>query len=440
LATSKFDPEKLVTWNANDGENIKHYLQCWLDALKPTDAGLSITLPFLVDVCNKILTHYIKLQGVINESDRKEFIRRAVITLKKSGSNDIKVFRKALADLIWEYSQVSKQLYYVLFPLHVASHSQSLKYIKVLGVRFLLVDWLYIHSRFKIDDFLTQAENHLAFVMSRSSNDYETFLQLEFVPLITPVYGRTEREAVDKASRAFDLLRSLLNLYNTFGTVRRHYGPAQQPLGNILAPSAFAVFGQDKSFSGSPYYNTLIYPRYPSADALTIDQVEQARKLSNRLGMPNDERSTLYILLDALEKYGQALDTTEWRLAFLTLWQILELLTLQGEGIQMKNVVSRVHNLLKRNKLFDDLLKVLLTTRNSLVHRGQFPDLQGLEEVGYLKSIVESVIDAIFAELDELPDIRSVELYYEFVSRSDADIQKQEHILKYIQERRSKTS
>ena len=184
----------------------------------------------------------------------------------------------------------------------------------------------------------------------------------------------------------------------------------------------------------------MIYPRYPSADALTIDQVEQARKLSNRLGMPNDERSTLYILLDALEKYGQALDTTEWRLAFLTLWQILELLTLQGEGIQMKNVVSRVHNLLKRNKLFDDLLKVLLTTRNSLVHRGQFPDLQGLEEVGYLKSIVESVIDAIFAELDELPDIRSVELYYEFVSRSDADIQKQEHILKYIQERRSKTS
>ena len=100
------------------------------------------------------------------------------------------------------------------------------------------------------------------------------------------------------------------------------------------------------------------------------DEIRSARRVAKLIAVPKNEPDILMIVVDAFEKYQKALDLQEWSQAFLSLWQILESITLQTEQIDMRDVINRTDNLVsQKNRYVKDLLEALRKTRNQLVHR-----------------------------------------------------------------------
>jgi len=259
-------------------------------------------------------------------------------------------------------------------------------------------------------------------LVGKTREELPIFLDIRFCPLTVSVDARTSGEAFKKASEAFDILRTLMNLTTTFGKVTYQYGGRYHPLGQYLPPPVFGVFRADGSYD--LLYFTL--ERYDYRErSLSKDQIRLVDQLAKRVKQPKDQQDTMLFVVDALRKYGQAMDTVDWQQAFLALWQILELVALQGAGnINMKKVAKRIANLLelKQNEPGRDLLDFAVQSRNDLVHRGRFSE-DGLREVNYLKVVVDWVIDFLLSpRFRAFPTMKRLESFYAHATTPDTDL------------------
>lgn len=435
LPQNSHKPGNLVRWEKDNEPTITHYLREWLAILKPTDAGTQILDPIRQEKFAKILADKISIDQVEADEDKNDFIQRAVLQLVKSIDQDINAFRGILASDVWNYKKHAVEQFRIIFPLHISPvNFQQIKRLRILDLNLFVRDWAYVRRHFQVEPFLNRAEQEFQFrtLDANRADKYMLQLRTNFTPLVIAVEGRSMNEAFNKANRAYDLLRALLNRYTTFGRYRIDYGPpSSRPLGPILSAPLYGVFKPNGDYV-EIFINTLIYEDYSAINSIEDEQIDQARRLSQQLGSPIDRHSTNSILVEALEKYGQALDTAEWRLAFLTFWQILELITLQTENLKMQDVLNRTNTLLQQHKISYDLLTALVKTRNKLVHQGHFPDLQGVKEVNLLKSVVESAINILYNRLDDLPTTRKLALFYEYAPKSDVEILDRQDVLNYI--------
>ena len=136
----------------------------------------------------------------------------------------------------------------------------------------------------------------------------------------------------------------------------------------------------------------------------------------------NDDMQDL--IIDTLIKYGQAMDTIDWRNAFLALWQILENLSLNTveKNLKMTDVASSINHLIgRRDTLYEDLLGSLSETRNKLVHHGTFSE-NGLLEVNLLKSVVDRAIRNIFVRVKDFPSKESLGEFYIHGTRNNFEL------------------
>ena len=262
-------------------------------------------------------------------------------------------------------------------------------------------------------------------------------MQTSFTPIIVASKGRNEREAFDNAYRAFDFFRGLLNFLYQFGTVTSRWGGYPKPLGSFLQPPVYGIFRTNGEYSGL-FYNTNKGLTY-NKNTVSVDVVQDVRKLIRQIGLKQEKDETKQLLVESITKYTKALDTTEWRLAYLSLWQILELLALQSaEQSNMKIVVNRIDTLLRQDQTARDLLQTLYFTRNALVHQGAFPDDRPLEEVNLLKYIAERAINSVFSHSRTLKKIDGLARFYDHVSYGDADLIERQRVIKYISQQRQK--
>jgi hypothetical protein len=156
----------------------------------------------------------------------------------------------------------------------------------------------------------------------------------------------------------------------------------------------FGVFERDGTL-GTWYY-TRGRPEYSSFTPPDRDWARARRILRAVHGIRSPEIRGLVV--DAMIKYGEGLETDEWSRAFLVLWQVLEVLTLQSEGrMNMAEIGDRIALLLGQHQQERDLLAALAETRNKLVHVGTYPDEYGLDEMQWLKGIVEDSIDSLMS-------------------------------------------
>lgn len=425
-----FRDKDLVNWKASNESVLLRYIKLLLDKLEININGeVSTTDKFYVDVYLKIISEYIELKCVTDLDVKRNLLYRAFFNrLKLYREQTLYLFRKAVAaEARWYLSQPI-QKNWVLLPLHVPRNQLgNARPISVLGKKLLFRDWRFLRSRFEFDRFIDETQVQIG---DRNFNYF-----IRFSPILVHAEGRNIREIFDFADKPFNMLRLLINLNFQFGIWTITYGGYPQPIGNVLPPPTYGIFREDGSYARL-FYNLTRYDNYQQ-NRLGNDVMLQVRKLANRLKRTGTNGETQIIIIETLDKYGEALDTFEWRLAFLTLWQILEVIALQSdENINMNKVKNRIILLLKQDPLVRDLLEAIYRTRNSLVHRGSFPDEQGLREVNLLKYIVEISINALFSLSRMCPDKASLLRFYEYASSNETDLTDRERIIRGIRRRR----
>jgi hypothetical protein len=424
---------EIVEWRPQDKDLISHYVDSLMEILSIGDQGqVETTEIFELDIFTKILAESVILRDISTTETKRALIKRAaLLRLKKYKQQSIYTFRRALAAEVRGYLTRPVQKYWILLPLHIPSAELgNLRSISILGTKLLFRDWDYVQRRFDIEAFVQRSAEQL-------HGQDVTLLFTAFSPVLVLFEGRSDREALDKANRPFDLLRCLINLGHQFGRFTRQWGGYPKPLATILPPPTYGTFTEEGSLHMF-FYNLVRYEDY-GQNTLRGGEITEVRRLANRLKEPDSNNQTMGIFVEALEKYGEALDTFEWRLAFLLLWQILELITLQSsENLNMKAVKGRVNSLLNQDRLSRDLLSALYKTRNSLVHRGSFPDEEGLTEINLLKHIVEGAINALFSLLRICPTRANLERYYEHISAGDTELADRRRLIRNILWRRSR--
>ena len=102
-------------------------------------------------------------------------------------------------------------------------------------------------------------------------------------------------------------------------------------------------------------------------------------------------------------------------------------------GPKDADTVERTNNLIcAKDQYLGHLLEVMKDTRNRFVHRGDFVEEKGLEEVGLLKSVVESAIGALLGCRRTLRTDAALKLFYESVTRGDGELEERARVIRQI--------
>ncbi len=423
----KLKPAELVKWNKKDEPLIKRYLKEFLDILEIKASGkVETSKTFSMMLFRKILVQNLELFGISALDVREGLVYKTVFRIKKYKKQDIHTFRRSLASDVKHYLDRPVEKYTILLPFHVSSHNPpSIKQVQILGIKLQFSNWTFVKKNFDFPKFLQEADIYLRRQNGRID------IQSRFTPVLVQIEARNAREGFDKVSPAFDLMRAILDLYHHYGKYNMQWGGYPKPLAKVLPPPVYCVFKNTGEYDLF-LYNT---PKLEEYNQNTIDaqEIKYLRKLAHNFKTTPRETDTLSLVVDSLQKYAQAHETNEWRLAFLLLWQILELIALQtSEQFTMKNVISRIGILLRHDPKASDLLSALYDTRNEFVHQGNFPDEQGLEEVGLIKSIAERAINQVFSRVKKLPTKASLQRFYDHAGTNDAELSDRQRVIGVI--------
>ena len=381
--------KELVKWDIKDQQLIIRCVDQLLSILNIDGGKVKTIETFKLDIYLKILSQKVSLKNVTSLETKRNLLYRTFFTrLKFYKQQEIYNFRRALATELHNHLSQPIKDYWILLPLHVPKDQiGNARSITVLNTKLLFRDWTYVYKRFELGKYFKDTRNHI--------NDQEFNFELNFTPVLVKNQGRGYVEAFNIAVQHFDLLRYLINFMYQFGIYTHLFGSTPKPLGMILPPPTFGIFSENGKYEDFLFTigNYEDYKRNKVAPQV----LKEVRKLALKLQGNTDENQTRSILIESIEKYGEALDTNQWRHAFLLLWQILELITLQSSGkTNMTVVKNRIINLLKQDPMIRDLLNALYETRNLLVHRGEFQISQGFREVNLLKTITERSINSLY--------------------------------------------
>lgn len=334
------------------------------------------------------------------------------------------MFRRALAAEIRAYYRKPKDLFWFLLPLNVErasiDHKRS---FTISGVKLRVWSWAYCQKNLEIKEFISDTQSLL--------KDPKFNYASHFTPIVSQARGHDFVEAFRQCEKGFDLFRWLVNLLYQFGKYQMQFGGYPRPLAKILPPPTFAAFTEDGAYRGF-LFATARYEEY-KANVVATDVWPDVRRLVGKLGAEGSRSEVQELIVDALQRYGEALDAIEWRLSFLQLWQILEKITLQGErSLSMSQVLSRTSSLLGQDQEARDLMRAIYETRNSLVHSGVFPDESGLLEVELLKYIVERAINALFSMQRVCTDRAQLDLYYQHNTSNSKELRHRKRLISHI--------
>jgi len=426
-----------VGWKDKDEEKINHYLGETMKLATIHDDGrVSFTGISGFHAYQEIITRNINIEGLEDVDRKRALVFKAISRFARYSKHTLPLFRLAIETELRRYFQMPTATFHILFPVNIRRTDLARRrWFNILGTHVFCRTWSYVQRHYDIEPFLNEA----ASLLGKSREELPIFLDIHFCPLTVSVDARTSGEAFSNASEAFDILRTLMNLTTTFGKVTYQYGGRYRPLGQYLPPPIFGVFKADGVYA--LLYFTMEKYDYQER-SISEDQIRLVDRLTKRVKQPKDQQDTMLLVIDTLRKYGQAMDTVDWQQAFMSLWQILELVALQTAGeVNMKDVASRIANLLrlKPKEPMRDLLDCAVQSRNELVHRGRFSE-DGLREVNYLKVVVDWVIDFLLSRRfrEDFPTMKRLKTFYAYATTPDTDLREYRQAIDSILHRRGK--
>lgn len=419
---------KLVTWNPNNKNAIAKNIDTYMSILRIDDNGKVKTSETMkLDACLNLLSHYVEIQGIKAYSLKRNLLFRAGFNrLKKYKVQNTSTFKIALSAEARRYLRQPLQTYYAVYLLHGRIELVSdCKNYSVLGKTVSIESWESIEERFRVETLFTKSNAHINGIN----------LKKHFTPVIMKLEGRNSEEVGDLAHEHFDFLRNAMNFIHVSGIYSKQWGH-KRPLAEFLTPPLLGIFNNVGEYESYYYYVEAQPADLYRNRIISHEILEVVQWLMGKLGPDDNQNSLKALLVEAIRKYGQALDTVEWRFAYLELWQILELLTLQSEEqLNMRQVRGRVFNLLSKDEFVRELMVMLSDDRNVLVHEGKFPEDSSLEKVSLLKYIVSRTIHALIDLLDDIPDRNTLKILYTYLPERISELKKHSQVISLIQNR-----
>ncbi len=238
-------------------------------------------------------------------------------------------------------------------------------------------------------------------------------------------------DAADLLSLHLDFLRGAINLELLGDSFETQFGPAK-PLTRCPPPPLVLAVDDSRNLLNSygPIYGGFDYRR----QVVNQDVLDALVELMARAhSSPADLRSLLF---DAIVSYGDAVDCSDRRMAFLGFWQITEALTIARDGASMQDVANRMKHLIKAKPWMGDLIDVQAQARNHLVHMGSFAS-QDLSRVNYAKWISEYAIRRLLYLTDKLPSRQHVLGYCQAVELPETELKRRAEVIAFIQDERA---
>lgn len=388
------------------------------------DSKGRISWPFTgeLEIRKEIIRSRIKVAELKDKKEiLKELIFKAVINLKKQRvtSIDLGRMKNELINLIVDYLNQEKIKFSIIFPFHARGELfEKTKSFKIFDTDFLVINWNEVSCFSGWLDFTKRAKQ-LNFVSFRIDKQIFPLLG-RFTPLLVSTEARTSNEAFEENNVKYELMRSIFNLLLSFGIFTFQAGPPK-PLGKIYPPPLYPIFNPAGKFVDL-YYNIEPYNYLDNSLNGRIG-IKFNSILRNIIKM-KDEIGEIYI--DSMQKYVHALDTFDWRDAFLALWQILENISLNSvdDNLKMSEIAGRIKNLLALGDTLEKyLVGALVETRNKLVHHGKFSK-DALMEVNLLKIVTERALSNFYYFIKRFPDKKSLLHFYKYVTLNDGELRK----------------
>jgi hypothetical protein len=223
---------------------------------------------------------------------------------------------------------------------------------------------------------------------------FETHLDSsEYLRVMVTTKGRTIYEAFEKAATSLDLLRGLWTLLATRGSWSMRFSPSKaRPIGIIHTGPVFTLHVVGSSVPSETYWYD---PNYesdrdiysPKSDWGVIDK---SRRWACRRLRHLPYRNVLKRLL---ARYAEALDHTDYDVAFLKLWSVLEAIT-DTIGGKYDATIERAICTFSDVEIARDLLRSLRLQRNRFVHASH-PGKDADQAVYGIKQFVDSHFAAL---------------------------------------------
>lgn len=409
-------PDKsLVSWPSGKQQRVQQHIDRLMSQIVIDENGRTSTGKiFEREWGISALSHLVEIQNADDWEVKKSLVGATTWRLKRAKRQDTNTFRRMLAAATRRYlSRVPEHLIVVLtsnLSLGIRPGGQ----IAARGIVFRQQGWSGLSASLDIEAWRSQEPGF------RSTRPHSTVLYS------AEVEARSNREAIEIANQDFDLVRLAFNCIYADNLMYSMSG-RRRPLAEIPSPHYWGVFSVSGNFRES-YHNP--HPQTLPIKRPIRNEIVAAKRMLRRFDVEHRDNSILRLYEDAVRRYNDALDTTDWRQAFLDLWRVLELISFPtSDRYSMDEVADRIAGLLGNHWALRDLLSSLAHSRNKLVHTGAFPT-SALDEVNLAKAMVEHSLGAIWSLRRRCPTKADLVEYHQVSRRQVSDIKRLERALR----------
>ncbi len=378
----------------------------------------------------------------LQDSDLPERTNRRIVNLairrwrryKKYQSND-DVYAAFLQALEIERRKIENNIRMFRVVMFINLDETTLvgmKNIRILGDQLKILPWknlvnLKNESEWKKLWFL-DPKNPI-FLKTETNNPLPRYSSFTPIEIVVKTYDTGA--ALSEASDRFDLFRAIINLSSLIGNfVYMRSQPTH--LSKILPTPIYLIYENEKLLQ---VFRTAEKYRYKKA------KLKNAQKKNIDYFLPffippTDPSSSLQHIIGILRLYQDSLDSDIVRIAYLSMWQVVESsVTFKNENIKQDKVVSRIITLTDPEPLYKKILVQLMHVRNRLVHSGDFLDLSD-RLFFLLKLFGDTCIYALFKLSQEYKTSAELQEYFRLFSAPDTELKRKASVITKIQKTR----
>ena len=396
-----------------DNDRLLGYVHSLLSSARTVGQGIEWVVGFEHELTMHLAASYSKLDGVPDDVwVRHGLVMQALARIKQSGNEEptLEQWSDALGCVVGEFRSRPCNEYLIITPLHLAGKwIQRKRLLVVRKTRFERWSWRRVRRLSGWTQFQKDAALDLKLLMPMGTKcDIRNL-----VPLVARTYAHSAREAAERIDADCQLLRALINFVFLHNRWTRHFGgiPGQLVCSAVCLPApVYGVF--TASGDHEETLSRMSYPAYKDVKDLASDD---GHTLLHWLHLVNKASLDMQgLLVQLLLNYGLAVDCTDWRIAFLLLWQVLEAAALQhpDDYLQANEVKRRILALRPYNVALEQMLDMLMKLRHELVHKCLLSQ-EGEDKLEYMRLFAEETIRVIFDLSRRLSTLSLFKEFYE---------------------------